>query len=147
RWNRQVEGWFKGELLKISANMADNGEVKEFRPDCRINNGGGKQNIDLYFDTDFGESVWIELKHWFLGRYENGANWSVTTYCTQSTSGTPNNFIKKLPVGWRAPTYLLIVMTPAPKLDEWRGALRKLQNQHRDWTIRALTACDEFPHE
>jgi hypothetical protein len=145
RWNRQVEGWFKGELLTIAAKLIDIGAVKEFRPDCRIDTNNGKQNIDLYFVTDLGEPVWIELKHWYLGRYERGANWSATTYCTQSTSGTPNNFIRKLPVDWRYPTYLLIAMTPAPKLDDWSRALCKLQHRHCDRTIRALTTCRDFP--
>ena len=30
RWHRQVEGWFKGELLTTAAQMLDNGEVREF---------------------------------------------------------------------------------------------------------------------
>jgi hypothetical protein len=114
RWSRQVEGWFKGELLMIAAEMVDKGQVREFRPDCRIDTTAGKQNIDLYFVPDFGTPVWIELKHWYLGKYHGGANWSAITYCTQSTSGTPNNFIKKLPPTWSECTYMLLAMTPQP---------------------------------
>jgi hypothetical protein len=145
RWHRQVEGWFKGELLTTAAQMLDNGEVQEFRPDCRTDKAAGKKNIDLHFTLGTGNPVWIELKHWYLGKYEGGANWSATTYCTQSTSGTPNNFIKKLPPHWRAPTYLLIVTTPAPQSADWSRGLVKLGQLNSDWNIVALTVPSDFP--
>jgi hypothetical protein len=145
RCRRQVEGWFKGELLTIAAQMLDDGKVREFRPDCRTDKTLGKNNIDLHFITGDGEPVWIELKHWYLGKYEGGARWSVSTYCTQSTSATPNNFIKKLPPRWLVPTYMLIVMTPAPQSADWSRALVKLEQVNSDWNIGALTVSNNFP--
>lgn len=145
RYSRQVEGWFKGELLEIAANLEDEGLVREFHPDYRMDVAAGKQNIDLHFILKDGKPVWIELKHWFLGRYPTGARWNATAYFTQSTSGTPNNFIGKLPKGWNAPTYMLLVTTPRPKDDDWNGGLRRLRERHGDKQINSLTRLVKFP--
>lgn len=147
RYSRQVEGWFKGELLRIAAEMEDGGQVAEFQPDCRFDPASSKRNIDLRFTLASGSSIWIELKHWYLGRYPLGGNWKATTYFTQSTSATPNNFISKLPTGWADPTYMLIATTPTPSPDDWYTGLDRLCERHGERGIVSLTKPEKFPEE
>ncbi len=144
RFNRQVEGWFKGELLNIGAHMLDTGQAREFRPDYGMA-AMGRQNIDLYFVPNFRTPIWIELKHWYVGRYANGSTWSATSYFIGNTSGTPSALIAKLPDEWSGHVYLLIIVTPNPMRDDWSRGLRRLQEKQPNWKIRALTKPEEFP--
>jgi len=146
KYNRQVEGWFKGELLKIAADLQNKSVVTEFHPDFRIAPNRGKQNIDLYFKLGGKSVVWIELKHWYLGRYQSGGAWTAEQYLTQKTSGTPYNVISKLPKDWSEPTYMLIVTTPRPhKLDYWDRGISRLIKTYPGRSIRCLTRLEDYP--
>jgi len=68
KYNRQVEGWFKGELLKIAADLERRNLIESFHPDLALNPKKGKSNFDLAYQLPRGPRVWIELKHWYLGR-------------------------------------------------------------------------------
>lgn len=145
KYSRQVEGWFKGELLTIALEMEETGEIAKFTPDCRIDPLRGKQNIDLHFALDKKRQVWIELKHWYIGRYPSGTQWNATSYFTQNTSATVNRFLEKLPIGWDQPTYMLIAATPKPQSSDWKHGLQQLVNRHPDRRFKVLTMSDSFP--
>ena len=146
RFNRQVEGWFKGELLMIAADMVRNGLVADFTPDCRMGSAS-KVNIDLRFMLTNGRAVWIELKHWYIGRYPSGGVWNATTYCTQTTSAAPSNFLAKLPAEWPDPTYLLAVATPKPNEADWQMGVQRLKARQPHRRFGALTKPSDFPSE
>lgn len=144
-YNRQVEGWFKGELLTIGMRLEKTGQILALKPDERIDRTLGKHNVDLCFITSKDARVWIELKHWYLGKYSSGARWNATAYFTQRTSGTPNNFVNKLSSNWRELTYMLLVTTPRPDLEDWSRGLARFRAQHPNRKIRDLTNPKDFP--
>ncbi len=147
KYNRQVEGWFKGELLKIAADLEKNGNILQFYPDLCIDSSTSKRNIDLVYDLEGGARVWIELKHWYLGKYPGGANWSAKSYFTQQTSATPYNVISKIPPDWADPLYMLIVTTPRPKIDDWQSGLAQLKVNYPDRPIACLTKLSDYPED
>lgn len=144
-YNRQVEGWFKGELLKICHDMESSGEVINFFPDRKTAPTLNKKNADLYFELPKGLRVWIELKHWHIRRQPGHAGWPLRSYFTQSTSGTISNALSKFPLPWNDPAYFLIVISPRPDEDEWRKNLRILKEKFSGRLIRPLTSPKNSP--
>jgi len=63
----QVESWFKGEILVFLKEEMTNGRIQNFDREVKMD-PLGKKKVDFSVRFPAIPPVWIELKHWFIGR-------------------------------------------------------------------------------
>ena len=145
KYSRQMEGWFKGEILAIASDMERKGQVQRFAPDRRFDPAASKRNIDLYFEIESSTQIWIELKHWYIGTYNTGHTVNALHYFKDTTSATIPNFVAKLPADWLLPIYMLIVTTPNLGRSDWHAGIEHLRKSGHKRRFTPLTDPNDFP--
>src|SRR5438874_33475 len=69
KYQSQLEGWFKAELLCWLDSEQAAGRLADVAREVKVQINGGRKSVDLRFTQVQGlpELVWLELKHWHIG--------------------------------------------------------------------------------
>lgn len=134
---RQVEGWFKGELLLFLQSLEKQKKIDQWKPEYRTQEIGNRR-IDFYIRLDDGP-LHIELKSFYHGN-QAGSTIDLDT----CFSALPSD-IDKLADLQEGNKFSLVFVTPKPNSDKWKGALQKFQRKFP--SVAEVTTRDEFPDE
>jgi hypothetical protein len=145
----QVEGWFKGEMFVfLQKEMANNHEriVQNFDREVKID--GKRVDFSVRFDSHSSAPVWIELKHWLIGRQKAGSYNAGWYFRDRRANGSIERDVNKLSAIVNGEKYVMIAATAAPTQDDWQSGLavfnRRLTENGRGM-IQCLTDVNTYP--
>lgn len=141
KYEVQVEGWLKGELLTF-LDKEVGGIIVNFEKEVKIPNSTKRKKIDLRLTLSKNENndTWIELKHWHIG-YQKGVKYNVSGYFTD-----PGNIIKDIEKLQKVngEKFLLVLSTPKPSSKEWNDGIDKFSRKY-NFGIKSLTDPSNYP--
>jgi len=70
---RQIEGWFKGELIYLFTSLQGKGELEGWEPEVLVPRLG-KKKVDFRVELDNG-FAWLELKSLYHGQLREPRTW------------------------------------------------------------------------
>jgi hypothetical protein len=115
---RQVEGWFKGELLFLFQSLQEENHIEMWQPEWPTNDN---RRIDFYLLLEDGP-LYIELKSFYHGN-------QVNAFITLGTCFyfLPNDIIKLANIN-DGNKFSLVFVTPNPNPENWGNALNAFQH-------------------
>jgi hypothetical protein len=144
RYESQVEGWFKGELLFFLDREKREGRLPKFIREKQFYYNDNQYilvDIVLYFDErDNNRVCWVELKHW-IG-YQNNQQWRPSWYFTNNAKPAVENLLKICEAGDK---YMLVLFTPKPDSNEWNSGVEEFNTKFPPLAVRSLTNPDDYP--
>jgi hypothetical protein len=140
----QVEGWLKGEFLFFLDGKKANGKIINFEREIQM--GSGKKKIDFYIHLDKSQKLeaWIELKHWLVG-YQKGTKYNAQFYFSDPSSVGIRSDAEKLNKVSKDRSYLLILATANPGINDWDAGVRKFNEKFSPLRLVSLIEPDSFP--
>lgn len=146
----QVEGWLKGEMLYFLDNEVRKNVIKGFDREVWIwhnDNYDKRSVIDLRIDLkDSSRSVFVELKHWLIGK-QRGVMWRAFSYFSDPSSVGISLDVKKLKRLSKETNYTLILATANPGHDDWVKGIEKFNSKFAPLRVESLTEPNNFPEE
>jgi len=145
KYESQVEGWFKGELICFLEQERLAGHLSDFKPERLVGIGKTKIDIVLHFNNDM-PIQWVELKHW-IG-YQNNTSYSPSGYFTTTTKKKDRLYAKHcvewlLAIPENGDKFMLVLFTPNPLSKKWKSGVEKFNKSYPD--VCSLTNPDEYP--
>lgn len=138
----QVEGWLKGELIFFLDGEKTSERLANFEKEAPC--GFGRKKIDLCLQLTIAETpVWIELKHWHIGK-QKGETWNAHNYFGDKTIGIQPD-VEKLSSIPKGDKYVLILNTRNPGDSDWTKGVDKFNNKFIPLRIKSLTLPNDFP--
>lgn len=152
KYESQLEGWFKGELLyfldrekregrlpdRKRENVVyfdDNPMNAKKRPKCLV-------DVVLQFDkTDSGRVSWVELKHWRMWYQKNKPYGSINWYFKNSAKPNVEKLLKIRKDGEK---FMLILLTENPGFKKWNVGVEKF-NKSSPVAVCPLTNPGDYP--
>jgi hypothetical protein len=144
KYETQVEGWFKGELIyfldreKREGRLHDIGREKQLPDD-----ESRKTDVVIQFDESRLIS-WVELKHW-IGRYnrrQNNRDWSPSLYFSNYTRYDVEKLSTMSNAGDK---FMLVLFTPKPDSNEWNSGVEEFNTQFHPLSVCSLTNPSDYP--
>jgi hypothetical protein len=149
KYESQVEGWFKGELLCFLDKEKLSGRLPGFEREKKIyvNNKRVSVDVVLQFDkSDSSHPVWIELKHWHIGTQNNtyyGSDWYFKT--TNHGSCVKPDVEKLLKISKDSDKFMLVLLTMNPGPEEWDSGTKGFNAKFPPLFVRSLTDPKDYP--
>ena len=134
---RQVEGWFKGELILFLSTLHQQNELTGWRSEYRTPEIG-ERRIDFQVLLDDGP-LYFEIKSFYHGR--QGA---VMVDLATCLTFLPND-IGKLSLLENGNKFCLVFLTPRPDPERWQNALQRFRRNFP--CLAEVRTRDEFPEE
>ncbi len=134
---RQVEGWFKGELLLLLKTLRKENCFAIWQSEFRTPEIGNKR-IDFFVDLADGQ-LYLELKAFYQGKQRD-----TTINLTTCFTALPSD-IDKLADLRQGNKFLLIFVTPKPNLEDWKAAMKKFRKKY--YFVSEARTRDEYPNE
>lgn len=132
---RQVEGWFKGELLLLFNRLRNEGLIGEWQSEYKPNDSS-QSRVDFFIHLDDGP-LYLELKAFYHGKQGD----------TKIDLGTcfsflPNDVCKlaDIPEGNK---FIMIFVTP--NKEDWETALNKFTKKFP--FVSEIPTRGNYPHE
>lgn len=145
KYEVQVEGWLKGELLCFLDNEKATGRLAGL--DREVSLGVGRKKVDLMvkIQTSSGAlEAWIELKHWLIG-HQKKIRWKAQSYFGDSSLVGIKLDVEKLSEISRGGKFILILTTANPGMDDWTTGVDKFNRKFSPLHLESLTNPAEFP--
>ena len=136
RYEFQVEGWLKGELITVLDKMQKKREIVGFDREVTC---VGKKRIDLAVDREDGR-IWIELKHWLIGE-QSGTNWQPKDYVLELS----HEFEKLEAAGAGENAWIAVLCTRNPGWRAWEEGIEKFNKENEPWTLEAFDNPNNYP--
>jgi hypothetical protein len=144
KYESQVEGWFKGELLCFLDRERLEGRLPNFARERQVYYNDTQYilvDTVLQFDEADNNCVcWVELKHW-IG-YQKNQNWSPSWYFTNTARPAVERLLTIPEPGDK---YMLVPFTPNPGSEEWDSGVDKFNGEFPALLVRSLTNPDDYP--
>ncbi len=141
----QVESWLKGELLPFFENEMTDGRLVDFNTE--VASGTGRVDYRLIVpDGPIATEVWIELKHFQIGR-QGEQRWIASSYFGNKSIGIYDD-VDKLNKIASGDKYILILATKNPEFEEngdWSKGVDRFNHKFMPLQIRSLTDPSNFP--
>ena len=141
----QVEGWLKGELLPFFDCEMTNGSLVDFNTE--VTRGHGRVDYRLIVpDGLIAVEVWIELKHFQIGR-QGEDRWIASNYFTDKSMGIYRD-VDKLTKITSGDKYVLVLATKNPEYEkegDWSQGVVRFNEKFAPLQIKSLTNPSDFP--
>lgn len=138
----QVEGWLKGEIVLFFDNEKTGKKLGEF--ETEVGSGSGRKKVDCFLRLH-GTPIWIELKHWQIGRQKKQL-WKAQNYFGDEKSIGICTDVKKLSNISDGDKYILILATKNPGYEDWSKGVDKLNEKFKPLHIKSYTNPSDFPY-
>lgn len=140
---RQVEGWFKGELLYLFTELKKDGILESWEPEAVFPNLGKKKS-DFKVTID-GEPIYLELKTLYHGMQKNQPI-DLGIYFYKDSVGIWND-IQKLSSLEDGRGFCILFVYPKPNRERWNKTLQKYEERILPNRIKKLSKIDEYPSD
>lgn len=143
KYESQVEGWFKGELLCFLDHEKLEGRLLNFEREKLAYILGKRKSVDIALQFDKSGSrplSWIELKHW-IG-YQNGVYYDCKWYFSHAIRP---DIEKLLTIPEDGDKFVLVAFTPNPGSKDWNSGVEKFNTRFSPLSVHSLTNPDDSP--
>ena len=142
KYESQVEGWFKGELLYFLEQEKLAGRLRNFERERKVYVDEKRKQVDvvLQFDKPDSSRVWVELKHW-IG-YQNNTCFSPSWYFRYTASPEVERLLMIPEDGDK---FMLVPFTPNPGSEAWKAGVDKFNTKFSTLFVRSLTNPGDYP--
>jgi hypothetical protein len=138
---KQVEGWFKGELLYLFAALQQQGQLAHW--DCEVTLPSlGKKRIDFLVTLD-GMPLYLEVKTLYHG-LQRGTPIDLGLYFYKDDVGIWPD-IQKLAVVAEGLRYCLLFVYPAPAPQRWQQRMNTYAQKIAPITLREASNLAQYP--
>lgn len=138
RTARQIEGWFKGELMYLLSKLHRDGAIARWQVDARAANDD-RQRFD--FRIEIGdELLYLELAALHFTPQRN-----VAASLGSTELGVLNQYVVKLSRLDSGRGYCLLFVYPRPDVDHWSEAIGDFRRRAAPVIVREESALDRFP--
>ena len=142
----QLEGWLKGEFLNFLDEESTTGKIVGFDREVKLAVGQRKKvdlAIQVIADGEV-ETIWVELKHWLIGR-QRGVMYPASFYFSDPSSVGISADVKKLAKVANGGGYLLILATAHPGDDEWQNGVAIFNQKFAPLSLKSLAQATHYP--
>lgn len=145
KYEVQLEGWLKGELLCFLDNEKDAGRIAHFNREVSVGMGRKKVDLKVKMLTSLGGlEVWVELKHWLIG-HQKETLYNAQFYFGDSSSVGIKPDVEKLSKISNGSKFLLILTTANPDMNDWSTGVNKFNRKFSPLHLKSLTTPADFP--
>jgi len=142
KYESQVEGWFKGELLCFLDQEKLASRLFDFGRERKDHGGYNGMKVDIMLKYDNMPPSWVELKHW-IG-YQNETTYKPSSYFMN------NDFVKPvverlLTIPGNGDKFMLVPFTPNPGSEDWNSGVKKFNNKFSHLSVCSLTNPGDYP--
>ncbi len=147
KYESQVEGWFKGELICFLDQEKLEVRLPNFEREKKLYIGDECNRIQvdmmLQFAQPGGNSVsWVELKHW-IG-YQNETPYKPSSYFMTTTCVKPV-VERLLTIPGNGDKFILVPFTPNPDSEDWNSGVDAFNTKFPHLSVRSLTNPGDYP--
>ncbi len=147
KYESQLEGWMKGEILWFLDRETVNGRLANFDREVLMPQRKSRKRIDLrliFYTVEGPATYWIEMKHWLIG-YQKDTLYNCQFYFGDPSQGSIKSDVEKLVNLRNGEKYLLILMTANPGMKDWEDGLRKFNGKFQPLHLTPLTEPMNYP--
>jgi hypothetical protein len=140
---RQVEGWFKAEMIYLLADAKGYGLIDDFKSEAVLPDQG-RRRVDFRVQHA-GRTIYLELKTLFHGKQANSVI-PLDIYLYRDDIGIWPDLQKlgTLPPG---AAFSLLFVHPRPDAAFWARALSRARERYREFDLAELTRVSDYPAE
>lgn len=145
KYEVQLEGWLKGELLYFLHREKDAGRISHF--DREVPMGMGRKRVDFKVGmaaNSGGLEAWIELKHWLIGD-QKGIPYNAQFYFGDPSSVGIKSDAEKLNAIADGSKFLLVLTTANCGISDWLAGVDKFNRKFSSFYLESLTSPFDFP--
>ena len=146
KYESQVEGWFKGELICFLDQEKLAGRLAGFERERESNVGDKNMKVDIALQFDKLGISWVELKHWHIGK-QKGRPCRCGQYCRNNSHDC---YVKPvvdrlMAIHENGDKFMLVLLTKNPGSKEWNSGVEKFNNKFSPLSVRSLTNPGDYP--
>ena len=138
---RQVEGWFKGELLYLFSFLEGQGLLSDWESEAPVA-VGSKKKYDFRLTIDHSP-IYLELKTLYHGQQRN-SRIDLGIYFYKDTVGIWSD-VEKLASLQTGQGFCLLFVYPAPERKTWQAALEGFAKRISPIQIEEISDPDAYP--
>ncbi len=144
KYESQVEGWFKGELLCFLDRENRTGRLHNFERE-KSGDDESRERTDIVLQFDKLSPIsWVELKH-CIGYYNNRRYDSSSYFSVDNDSCIRRDVEKLLTRPKDDDKFMLVPFTPNPGPEDWRAGVSLFNTNFPPLSVRSLTNPDDYP--
>jgi len=140
---RQVEGWFKGELIYLFSSLKAGGLLSSWEPEALVP-GLGKKKTDFKVTLDDG-LVYVEIKALYHG-WQRGQRVDLGIYFYKDDVGMWGDVVKLASLQ-DAFGFCLLFVYPRPERDRWDKVIDAYQRRIAPFRLREVSEISQFQPE
>ena len=140
RAQRQVEGWFKGELIYLLDRLKGN-IITTWEPEVKVE-GGSRKRFDFVVGVD-GTPVFLELKALYHGE-QRAARIGLDIYLYKDDVGIWGDVVKLSGLS-EGVGYNLLFIYPRPDPTVWARQIDAYKRRIAPISLREASRIDEYP--
>jgi hypothetical protein len=143
RAQRQVEGWFKGELIYLFSDLLGGARLSAWEPEALLS-AADKKKCDFVVDV-LDSRVFLEVKALYHGK-QRAAKFGLDIYLYKDTVGIWGDVLKlsSLSSGFG---YNLLFIYPRPEPETWSRQVESYRSRIAPIAFEEVSHIDEFPPE
>jgi len=145
KYESQVEGWFKGELLCFLDREKRAGRLHDFSRERQVYIDERYILVDISLQFDVRVS-WVELKHW-IGR-QNNQQFTPSQYFTiprERSDSCAYCVERLLKIPEDGDKFMLVLFTDNPSSNVWNSGVEAFNNKFSPLSVRSLTNPSDYP--
>ncbi len=144
KYESQVEGWFKGELLCFLDRENRTGRLHNFERE-KSGDDESRERTDIVLQFDKLSPIsWVELKH-CIGYYNNRRYDSSSYFRVDNDSCIRRDVEKLLTRPKDDDKFMLVPFTPNPGSEDWRAGVDLFNTNFSPLSVRSLTSPSDYP--
>lgn len=140
---RQVEGWFKGEMIYLLGDARRRGLVDDFKSEAALPDQGRKR-VDYRLHHG-GRTMYLEVKTLFHGR-QGESIIPVDIYFYRDPIGIWPD-VQKLGMLPPGAAFSPLFVHPRPDSAIWYRALTRACQRYHEFSLTELTSVERYPEE
>lgn len=142
---RQVEGWFKGELIYLFADLLGTQRISAWEPEA-ILAPGDKKKCDFNLDI-LDSRVFLEVKALYHGQ-QRAAKFGLDIYLYKDTVGIWGDVLKlsSLSSGYGSGYgYNLLFIYPSPEPESWARLIESYKKRVAPINLDEVSRVEDYP--
>ena len=140
---RQIEGWFKSELIYLFTSLQGKGELEGWEPEVLVP-GHGKKKVDFRVKLDSG-FAWLEIKSLYHG-LQRGRPIDLRMYFYKDSVGIWGD-VRKLASVMEGQGYCVMFIYPRPDVERWQELLMKYRQRIGNYSFKEKSSVSQFPSD
>ena len=141
RAQRQVEGWFKGELISLFEALLAENRISTWETEVKVG-GGSRKRCDFVVGVD-GTPVFLELKALYHGE-QRAARFGLDIYLYKDDVGIWGDVVKLSGLS-EGVGYNLLFIYPRPDPTVWARQIDTYKRRIAPISLREASRVDEYP--